>query len=71
MLGRCVNFVRDKVLNGVVLVIFVGFFLSDDKPLRLDVIDVVFDVRHGRGFHATLFVVPALNGSDGGSCWMV
>ena len=58
VLGRCVDFVRDEVLDRVLFVFFVGFFLSEDqlhvsqlgdgKLLCPDVVGLVFDVSFNR-----------------------
>lgn len=58
MFGRCVDLVRGEVLDRVLIVIFVGFFLGDDqlhvsqlgdvKLLRPDVVGVIVDVALGR-----------------------
>ena len=57
MFGRCVDLVRSEVLDWVLLVVFVGFFLGDGqlhvsqledrKLLRPDVVGVVVDVTLG------------------------
>ena len=57
MFGWCVDLVRSEVLDRVLLVVFVGFFLDDGqlhvsqlgdgKLLRPDVVGVVVDVTLG------------------------
>ncbi len=56
--GRCVDLVRDEVLDWVLLIVFVGFFLGDDqlhvsqlgdgKLLRPNVVGVIVDDAFGR-----------------------
>jgi len=54
VLGRCVDFVRGEVLNRILFVVFVGFFLGDEqlrvsqlgdgKLLRPDVECILIDI---------------------------